>query len=319
MKWVRYTPWGDLILDAVDSDYVIIGMATIERLKHAAPRVFVKRLVLEPGNAAVVAVQTAVGGNGAGAKCTKAVVRKRPLKALFPIPSNGGDDQNIDTESPNGDAAPVKKGRQYEFVDCGIVVDAIRKTFDKRTPDNLKPYIVRILSHCIALCGCDFTRGVSWFNGTAAFKNVGLLWPGLCAAAKVDADANIIVMNPRVVAERVIGVLWKEVQFKKLCTSSVMQNADFETLFKELSTNPVISAFRRDRLVTPMDLCCLVRNANWCCFYWSDPERVPCSLNGGDYGFMQLKPGAKVQFDDMKELPPNQSTKIAKASMMFMK
>jgi hypothetical protein len=313
VKWVRYTPWGDIILDAVDSDYVIIGCATIERLKHAAPRVFVKRLVLEPGNAAMNASQAAVGG-GVVVKKTTTAVKKRPLDTFLSIPTNDTNTEKIDTGTTN-----VKKGRQYEYVDCGIVVNAIRSTFGKRTPDKLKPYIVRILAHCIALCGCDFTRGVSWFNGTAAFKNAGLLWPGLCASAHVDPDTDIIVMDPRQIAERVIGVLWKEVQFKKLCTSSVMQNADFETLFKELSTNTVISAFRRDRLVTPTDLCCLVRNANWCCFYWSDPERTPCSLNGGDYGFTQLKPGAKVQFDDNKALPMNQSKKIAGVSMLFKK
>lgn len=294
-------------------------MATIERLKHAAPRVFVKRLVLEPGSAAIAAVQTVVGGKGVGTKNVKAGAKKRPLDAFLSSSTTVVDKEINDTPSLDVGLTLVKKGRQYEFVDCGIVVDAIRQTFGKHTPENLKPYIVRILSHCIALCGCDFTRGVSWFNGTAAFKNADLLWPGLCASAKVDIDMDIIVMDPRLIAERVIGVLWKEVQFKKLCNCSVIKNAGFETLFKSLSTNPVISAFRRDRLVTPTDLCCLVRNANWCCFYWSDPERTPCSLNGGDYGFIQQKPGAKVQFDDQKALPMARLTEPAKLSTMFTK
>ncbi|KAJ1468578.1 hypothetical protein T484DRAFT_1755046 [Baffinella frigidus] len=201
VKRIRYCPWGDMILDAVDSDYVIIGLCVMERLGRTAPRIFVKRLLLEPGNAALAAA----AGDGGGSKKT---VQKRKGG------SGGGGDLF---------AAP---------------------------------------------------------------------------------ESGTISMCPRLVAEHVIGVLWKEVQFKKLCGNSAMKNADFETLFKELSTNTSISAFRRERLITPMELCCLVRSANWVQLYWSNAESVPSSLAGNaTYGFSK-KDGGAVQFDDKVPLPP---------------
>lgn len=274
-----------MIIDAVDSDYVIIAMATIERLRRAAPRIFVKRLLLEPGNAAMAA-------SGMAVNPTTSKKRK------------DGNKENIPPASvASNTATVVKKPRTYEYCDTGMVLNAVRTVLGRRTPDELKPHIVRMLAHMIALCGCDFTRGVSWFNATAVFKNCDVLWPGMCKAATVDKNTGVVVMCPRLVAEGVIGVLWKEVQFKKLCNNPAMKNADFETLFKELSTNTTISAFRRERLVTPMQLCCLVRSANWCCFYWSDPEKTPCSLTGGDYGFTRSSGGGSVQFDDKTPLP----------------
>lgn len=297
VKWVRYAAMGDLILDAVDSDYVIIGLCTIERLNQAAPRIFVKRLLIEPGNAALAAMGDNAGG---------ATNNGKKRKGGFVVPGNTSNKENV---NPNDTTPIVKKPRVYEYADCGLIMDTIRGTFGKHTPNALKPHMVRIMAHLIALCGCDFTRGVKWFNATCAFKNAALLWPGLCASATVDEETGVVVMDPRLIAERVIGVLWKEIQFKKLCDNPAMKNADFETLFNQLSTNTLISAFRRERLVTPMELCCLVRSANWCVFYWSDPEKTPCSLLGGNYGFRRTTAHSAVQFDDKIPLPPKTVSK----------
>jgi hypothetical protein len=297
VKFVRYVSMeSNLILDAVDSDYVIIGLCQIERLQRLGgftPQIFVKRLLLEPGNAVLVAT----GGD-------KNPVAKKQKKDFFTVPNTSNKENvNPGNMKPDENAPVVKKPRVYEYADCGTILDAIRVCFAKHTPDTLKPYTASILSHMIALCGSDFTRGVNYCNASTLFKNVKLLWPGLCEAATIDMETDTISMDPRVIAERVVGVLWKEVQFKKLCDTPRMKNADFETLFQALSTNESISVFRRDRLITPKHLHCLVRSSNWTSFYWSDPERCPCSLDGGDYGFVRKKTGSVVEFDDDVPLP----------------
>ena len=271
LKWVRYTAWGDMILDAVDSDYVIVGTSVIERLGQAAPRIFVRRLVLTLGNAAIGA---------AGGEVVKKSSKKRPLEVAAPV--------------------PVKKaGRKYEYADCNILVGTIRKKFGSATPPKLKSCTVQIFSFCVALCGCDFTHGVSWFNGSTFWKHGSLLWPGICAAAALDAMTGIVSMNPRIIAEKVIGKLWKDIQFKKFC----MSTNSFEQLHKELMNNGSISAFRRDRLITPEKLCCLVKACNWTVHYWSSCETCPCAVHGAaDYGFL-LGTGGRVIFDDIKALP----------------
>jgi hypothetical protein len=275
VKFIRYTSWGDMVLDAVDSDYVAISLTTIERLGHAAPHIFVRRLVLTCSNASIVA---------AGGQSVKKTSKKRPLDV-------------------QGGSAPVKRtARVYEYVDCNLVLEGIRSTLGVLTPDVLKPYTARILSLLIALVGSDFTSGIPYLSGSTAFKNIKLLWPGLCGAVTVDAVNGVLTLNARKVAENVVGTLWKTVQFKKLCNTPQMKNASFEKLHEELSTNTTISAFRRDRLISPGQLYCLVRGCNWTGRYWNDAESCPCAVTGGDFGFVMGK-NNRVEFDDKKQLP----------------
>jgi hypothetical protein len=276
-----------MLLAAVDSDYVIIAMATIERLGLSAPKVFVRRLLLHPSNAAVAAANAAAGLPPA-ARCKG---KKRLLETS--VEKSGGKSE----ETGAAKSKPV--GRQYEYVDCGEMVNAMRVHMGSYTPDTLKPYLVRIFSHSIALCGCDFTKGVPWLNGTATLRNIKLLWPGLCKAASIDFETDSVVLDPRVVADDFLGKLWKKVQFKKQCVG--LQSASFENLYAALVANDSISSFRRDRLVSPVEMCCLVRNCNWVASYWSNPEKTPCALVG-DFGFVR-GPGGRVSFDVHTPLP----------------
>ena len=279
VRWVRYTGWGDMILEAIDGDYVVCGMANIERLGTAAPRIFVRRLFLDPGSAALSAVA------GKDGKKKKAV--KRPLESA---------DDVADTTT--------KAGRRYEYADCNQICKGIRRTFDKVTEQRLKPWTIQLLVHVISLTGCDFTRGLPYFNANVAVTNKELLWPGLCAAATVNDETGIVSLCPRVMAEQFIGKLYKEVQFPKQCSAGSMLNADFETLSGFLSTSETVSKFRRDRVISPGDLCCLIKSGNWVVFYWTAPQECPCSVKGGgDYGFKQEKLDGKVTFDDKKPLP----------------
>jgi len=324
VKFVRYLKDGDMILDAVDSDYVVIGMCQVERLGPACPRIFVRRLLIHPSQSAADAVAAA-----AGLEVKKAKKAQKPAGKenrgfdFFPEPGQhyphlpaaayetqaGESSPGVPIPAPAPGACPPAKkqgAREYEYVDCGAVVAAVATTFGARTTAALKPYTIRLVAFVVALCGCDFTRGVMWVNGSVATKATRLIWPAVCAAARVDAATGALVMDERTVAEGVIGKLWKHVQFPKVCGAS---SAGFEALFEHLSACPTISAFRRERLVTPRALGCLVRNCNWTVFYWSDPERCPCAVRGGDYGFAleELPEGSKrlkqaVKFDDHRPL-----------------
>jgi hypothetical protein len=294
LKWVRYLPLGNMILDAIDSDYVQISLCQIERLGIAAPKIYVRRLLLEASNA----VLSAVAGGG---KTKTARPKKRPLDQFL---DNSTDDHENVVSTKDEDV--IKKGRQYEYCDCNIIFKGMQKTFGKATPDELKPYTIRIVSYCVALVGSDFTRGVPWFNGTAAFKNMDVIWSGLCKAAIID-KGGVLSMDPRIVADHFIGKLWTQIQFPKLCGSS-FQNASFETIYDFLSSNASIGAKRRELLITPRDLNCLCKGSNWTMHYWFDPENCPCAVHSeGDYGFIQI--GSKTEFDNKKDLPVGQKKK----------
>lgn len=153
-------------------------------------------------------------------------------------------------------------------------------------------------------------------NSSSLFKSVKILWPHMCAAGIVDASTGMLSLDPRLVADNVIGRMWSEVQFEKHCGTS-FKNTDFETVYKFLNGLGSISAFRRERLITPGQICCLVKNASWCINYWSEPENCKCAVHGGvDYGFKQSHPGARVQFDDMKPLPTRRPKKTSVAMTM---
>ena len=296
VKFVRYLAAGkDIILNAVDSDYVMIAMCQIERLGIACPRIFVRRLKLRVSDATQKAVNAVAGIEF---RKTPAPSKKRG-RDVFPepgqhyphlppgsgdVPGDGGD---------GGAVVPVKSTRrEYEYADCNMLVALVAKTFGKRTNTELKPYTVRLVAFVVALCGCDFTRGVMYFTGTAACKNAGLIWPAVCAAASIDPATGAVVMDERIIAEGVIGKMWKNVEFVKHCGDTVTKTASFETLFAILNRNEMIAERRRAALITAAHIGCLVRNCNWTVFYWVDPEKCPCAVYGGDYGFVAKAPAA---------------------------
>jgi len=301
-----------MILEAIDGDYVVIGLAQIERIGIAAPRLFVRRLFIEPGNAVVKAIAGGKTMTGKKTPAKKNAGAKRPLDDYL----EGGDEPVSAVDTDTGPPTNVAKtsGRRYEYADCGLICDGVRKTFGPITTDALKPFTIRLLIHLISATGCDFTRGLPYFNANVVVTNKKLIWPGLCAAASVDTATGIVSLCPRGVAENVVGKWYKEVSFAKQCSAGSMKNADFETLSAFLSTSDTVTKFRRDRVISPGDLCCLVKSGNWVQNYWSDPEKCPCSvIGGGDYGFKQDKPNGKVTFDDQKPLPNKQTHSVAKS------
>lgn len=294
VKFVSYLDrrvWGDIVLDAVDSDYCIIGLCQLETMlgdEHrgaaTVPRIYVRRLQV----------------HAAGMKRVR------------------GDECGGGGAAPQG-AATSSLARKYEFVSCETIVNELHRSLRAKTPATLQGHIVRILAHAVALSGCDFTRGISWFTGGTVSTNMALLWPAFCQAARLcsvpdprspSGEQVVLFMDSRDVAEKMLGTLWRRVQFKKQCAGdSVAARGSFESLYGFLSQNSAVSAFRRERLITPQELHCLVRNANWTVWYWSNPASCPCAVDGGfDFGFKYTGSSAatakpRVVFDDKKALP----------------
>ena len=323
VKFVRYLSpkkYGNIILDAVDSDYVIIGMCQVERLGLACPRIFVRRITIHLAAEVEEKAKKPVGDKNRGFDFFPAPGHRYPT---LPAAAHAVHANESSPGVPKVDAsAPPKAkraGREYEYVDCGAVVAAVTKTLGARTSAHLKPYTVRLLAFVVALCGCDFTRGLMFINGTVINKSTSLIWSAVCAAASVDAATGALVMDERLVAEGVVGTLWKRVLFPKL---KIDLGMGFEALFELLTRTASIAQSRRDRLATPGALGCLVRNCNWTVFYWADPERCPCAVHGGDYGFVleALPEGSQrktqvVKHDNDRPLGRGASVSAARAPL----
>lgn len=289
VKVLRYLPLGNLLIVSCDGDSVPIACGSMERLGKSAPEIFVKRIKIDVSNAAIAATNAARGIE----PVARPKGNKRPISEVTP--------------ATTGAVVAEKKKRSYEYVDIGMVVNAMRTIVGPYTPNTLKPYTMRIMTHAINLSGSDFGGGVPWLNGLASIRNVKILWPGLCSAATVHGE--LIKMDPGLVAEEYIGKLWKFVQFKKQCKG--FERVDFETLYTHLSEHGSISQFRRDRLVSPGELCCLVKGGDWVSSYWTNAERTPCAL-AGDFGF-EMNASKRVVFNTTTPLPPISSKSTRKA------
>lgn len=275
VKFVRYLKWGPILLAAVDSDYVVIALCQLEKSARESRGepvhpIYVRRLIVREKQA----------------------------------PSQSRAKRAREDGACEEDTAHVKESsrprREYEIVNCATVFDHIRPRLVRITPDHLHESVFSLLSYFIALCGSDFTRGISWVTAKSITKNLSYLWPALCSGVTLDAATSAPQVDARTLADKVVGRLWRQDQHRK-SLGGFGSNAPFESIYNHLLNDRAISLFRRERLISPEELHCLVRNCNWTVQYWLSPEKCPGALDG-PYGYRRER-NQKVVFDMQDPLP----------------
>jgi hypothetical protein len=292
VKFVRYLRMGTLVIDAVDSDYVIIAMNQVEKMQNSAstggcappPDIFVRRILIELEDE------------------KRAGLKKRKQEAV---------DAGVDGSVPQ----QLRRGREYEHVHINSLTHAmqskLREVDAKAQGMNrglqplvndvtLLPNTIRVLSYLVALCGCDFTRGIPWFGPKTLWKNIDLIWWGMRRALLDERRSGANALCPRAVAEYVVCPMWTNVLYKKHADARTPQfqvagNASFETTLQQLKGAASLSARVRESLVSENELACLVKNCNWVGIYWRHPEQCPDSVDAR-FGFMRNSKGL-VRFD----------------------
>jgi hypothetical protein len=297
VKFVRYLNMGNLLLDAVDSDYVIIAMNQIERLQntqpHAVPNIYVRRLLvdLDPTGKRK---RKAAGATAAAAAAAA-----------------------VATAAATGSTYPKKTPRQYEFIHINSVTVAMQNKLgllDERMQRmnnsasalsnnvSLLPNTIKLFTTLVAMCGCDFTRGIPWFGPATMWKNIDIIWWGVRRASLADGACDWHALNPRAVAEYIVAPMWRNVLYKnhaksaqKLYRENVQADFTFEKTYAELSASTTISQRVKESLMTEATLSCLVKNVNWVTIYWRYPEQCPDAVNVR-FGFVRNEKGL-VRFD----------------------
>ena len=284
VKFVRYLHLGDMLLDAVDSDYVIIAMNQVEKLQNcgaskknmtALPNIFVRRMLVDIDKVSLAD-------------------KKRKLQ-------NAG----------NG-----RLPREYEHVNINILTDAMQKVLGKiddrmqgknaglRPIENdeqtLRGSTIKVLSYLVALCGCDFTKGIPWFGPKTLWKNIDVVWWGMRRAALSDQHSGCKAVSPRAIAEYIVSPLWRNVLYKNHCKQTqtpftMTDGTNFEETYAQLASSCNLNARVRDNLITNNALSCLVKNCNWVSIYWRDPEQCPDGVEKR-FGFVRNSKGL-VRFD----------------------
>lgn len=290
VKFVHYissTPeWGNvLVLDACDSDYVMIGCLQQERLRNAdgngTKRIFVKRYRVastEEKRNTITASKVAVG-----------------QKRLFA-------DTNADAQQDR----QYQKSK-YEYVDCTRVMDGVRKLLQPLTPAGHHEILPHILMFLVAFCGCDFVPGLPYFTAKTFLTHHRELWPRLCTCItqkrSEEGGCKTWTLNAREFGDEVILRLWKA-QFKKILNEHVSGRVNrLEDAHRVLVQSSSVSTFRKDRLLSPQEIFCYSRCSAWTVKYWADPVKCPDPVSQGAYGYRICEKKRKVVFDLSMNLP----------------
>jgi hypothetical protein len=283
VKFVRYLDLGNMVIDAVDSDYVIIAMNQVERMQNTertcVPDLYVRRLLVDLDSAAKK--------------------KKRKLDV---------------------NEQPPKPGRQYEHVHINSLTCAFQNKLgdlDKRLQGkvvgnnrlendvSLLPNTIKVLSALVALCGCDFTTGIPWFGPKTLWKNIDVVWWGMRRAMLGDRRSANHALCPRDIAEYVVSPMWRNILYKKhvSCEQTLFRVKDrftFNETYNELITSVSLSERIRESLMDETKLACLVKNCNWVAIYWRYPEICPSAVDDR-FGFVRNNNGL-VRFDKEAKL-----------------
>jgi hypothetical protein len=154
VKFMHYLAMGNLVLDAVDSDYIIIAMTQIERLQQlnkTVPRIFVKRIKLNISN-------------------------KRPRGEFVP-PTRKRIYEFADTN--------LLVQRVQDKLTTILSTPA--------TGTGVIPpgHSIRVLAYLFAIIGSDFTRGLAQVSGKTVWNNLEYIWP--CMPCCYDAKRCSVV------------------------------------------------------------------------------------------------------------------------------
>jgi hypothetical protein len=278
VKFVRYLQMGDMVIDAVDSDYVIIAMNQVERMQNtehpSVPNLYVRRLLVD-------------------------------------VDLEGKKKRKLDVNE-----APKKLGRQYEHIDINMLTADFQALLGKvdqkmqgkntgmaELPNDITmlPNTIKVLSALVALCGCDFTKGIPWFGPKTIWKHLDMVWWGMRRAMLGDRRSGNHALCPRDIAEYVVAPMWRNVLYKNHVRDSqklfaLNQRYKFQETYDFLAASATLSARIKDSLVNEQALACLVKNCNWVAIYWRYPERCPDAVEPR-FGFMRNDKGL-VRFDE---------------------
>jgi hypothetical protein len=282
VKFIRYLEMGDMVIDAVDSDYVIIAMNQVERMQNSehtcVPNVYVRRLLVD----------------------IEPVDKKKRKKDV--------------------NEAQQKPARQYEHIHINSLTVVFQNKLgdlDKRLQGKncgsnklqndvtLLPNTIKILSLMVALCGCDFTTGLPWFGPKTIWKNLEIIWWGMRRAILNDRRSGGMALCPRSIAEYVVAPMWRNVLYKghshsKQTLFSLNEDNVFEETYEHLNNSITLSERIRTSLVDETRLACLVKNCNWVSIYWRYPDLCPDAVEER-FGFIRNDKGL-VRFDNNAKL-----------------
>jgi hypothetical protein len=192
-----------------------------------------------------------------------------------------------------------KRGREYEFVNCGMLRSHLKGALVSTTPEPLQRHVIAILSAVIALCGCDFCEGVPWLTATAFKKNQALMWNAVCESVNLEQDTGLVSLDARNFADTFMVGFWKQSLFKNALADPV--SGPFEVVRQRL-VDSKLSEIKRKALVSAEELYTMVRNVNWVVFYWKFPEICPCALSG-NFGYVRDAKRRRVVFSSDDPLP----------------
>jgi len=195
----------------------------------------------------------------------------------------------LEAGAASADQATKRQARTYEYVDVGLLYDALRYTVipqcTGRAPiTSHAGHEMAMLVCLIGLSGTDFTRGLPLVSGKTLHDYLPLLWSRL--ARSFDPGTRQMVPGPAL--DLVVSQIY-HAKFERHAGPM----SSFSDIIACIRGSEKLSSKTRDRLPSRETVHCTVRNVNWLLRYWQfanypDPVQP-------EFGFARDKRGVRFE------------------------
>jgi hypothetical protein len=196
----------------------------------------------------------------------------------------------LEAGAASADPATKRQARTYEYVDVGLLYDALRYTVipqcTGRAPiTSHAGHEMAMLVCLIGLSGTDFTRGLPLVSGKTLHDYLPLLWSRL--ARSFDPGTRQMVPGPAL--DLVVSAIY-QTKFERHAGPT---GAALEQTLACIRGSEKLSSKTRDRLPSRETVHCTVRNVNWLLRYWQFAD-YPDPVQP-EFGFARDKRGVRFE------------------------
>ena len=271
VKAMRYTRYGNMVIDTTDGDFIPIALIHLERIMETMT---LRHETVNP-------------------------MEDIPQVAIFRMECN----TNTQRAPPKINPKDQKIQRRYEFLHINRLYKTIRNSIQIATAGNLMGnrthantpntanHEMRMVALLIALTGTDFTKGLPYMSPKKVWDNLYILWNPFRACY----DPRTMSLDVMRTANTVISRLYASVYHRHITNDRIPMGEVADRLKRHSSLSQTV----KTRLPEQHNITCLIKNSNWVMQYWLCPEdgAYPNPV-AEQYGYVKTKKGATAYEDD---------------------
>jgi len=278
VKFLRFIQlFGDLLVDSIDSDCLLIAAHYIVRHKYTK-NLYIRRYKTRmPESTAGIGVtldNMVVTGGGA-AQAARA--GKRTLTGALQGP--GG----ILKGPPEGGLGGSRRAKlEYEIVHVNMLVEMLHLSMKQAVPRNIDTgdalHLNAVLIFVVLLCGCDYSKKLPRIGVRGVWERLHILVPALLTSTSYNQQEVFVVDVDQTINTMVSGLYASA--FSKHVDA---QNAgDMDAVLLQLQHSKLAAKTKQD-MPTHESLRTMILNIEWVINYWAIENGDPvCNIDGSN-------------------------------------